>query len=161
VKLRPYTSADEDAAIDLWLHTWARHYPHIDFNARLAWWRERWRLELVPIAHIILAEEDNKLVGFVTIDLETTYLDQILVMPERWGTGIARLLLDEAKRLSPKGVDLVVNKDNYRAIRFYEKNDFVCEGEDKNPISGSPVYRMRWRPDPEIFPIHIDIFPIG
>ncbi len=41
--LRPYTAADEDAAIELWRRTWAHHFPHIDFNARVAWWRERWR----------------------------------------------------------------------------------------------------------------------
>ena len=53
--LRPYTPADEDAAIELWRHTWAHHFPHIDFNARVAWWRERWRQELVPVAHIVVA----------------------------------------------------------------------------------------------------------
>ena len=48
-------------------------------------------------------------------------------------------------RLSPKGLDLLVNKDNYRAIRFYEKHGFVYAGEDKNPVSGKPVNRMSWR----------------
>ena len=46
------------------------------------------------------------------------------------------LLLDEAKRLSPKGLELLVNKDNFRAIRFYEKHGFIYAGEDKNPVSG-------------------------
>ena len=46
--LRPYAAADEDAAIELWRRTWAHHFPHIDFNARVAWWRERWRQELIP-----------------------------------------------------------------------------------------------------------------
>ena len=34
------------------------------------------------------------------------------------------------------GLDLMVNKDNVRAIRFYEKHGFVYAGEDKNPVSG-------------------------
>jgi len=54
-------------------------------------------------------------------------------------------LLAEAIRLSPKGLDLLVNKDNYRAIRFYEKHGFAYAGEDKNPVSGKPVNRMSWR----------------
>ena len=66
--LRPYTAADEDAAIELWRRTWAEHYPHIDFTARVPWWRERWRKELVPHAQIVLAERDGALVGFVTVD---------------------------------------------------------------------------------------------
>lgn len=144
--LRPNTPADEDAAIELWRSTWAQHYPHIDFNARVAWWRERWRKELVPAAHIVLAELDGTVVGFVTIDPKTMYLDQIVVAPERWGSDIARALLDEAKRLSPRGIDLLVNKDNARAIRFYEKHGFAYAGEDKNPVSGIAVNRMVWRP---------------
>jgi len=145
--LRPYTATDEDAAIELWRLTWAHHFPQIDFNARVDWWRDRWRQELVPVAKIVLAERDGGLVGFVTVDPKTRYLDQIVVAPEAWGSGAGRTLLDEAKRLSPQGLDLLVNKDNFRAIHFYEKHGFVDAGEDKNPISGKPVNRMAWRPD--------------
>jgi putative acetyltransferase len=144
--LRPYTAADEDAAIELWRRTWARHYPHIDFTARVAWWRERWRNELVPVARVVMAEIDGMPVGFVTIDPKTMYLDQIVVAPEHWGSTVAVALLDEARRLSPKGIDLLVNKDNFRAIRFYEKHGFAYAGEDKNPVSGIAVNRMIWRP---------------
>ncbi len=142
--LRPYTPADEDAAIELWRRTWAQHYPHIDFNARVNWWRERWRQELLPVAYVVLAENDGQLLGFVTVDPKTKYLDQIVVAPEHWGSGIAEALLIQAKRLSPDGLDLLVNKDNARAIRFYEKHGFAYAGEDKNPVSGIAVNRMRW-----------------
>ncbi len=144
--LRRYIAADEDAAIELWRRTWAKHYPHLDFNTRVPWWRERWRNELVPVAQIVLAERGGALAGFVTVDPKTMYLDQIVVAPEHWGSDVALALLDEAKRLSPKGLDLLVNKDNFRAIRFYEKHGFVYSGEDKNPVSGIAVNRMAWRP---------------
>jgi putative acetyltransferase len=144
--LRPYTDADENAAIELWRRTWAHHYPQIDFNARVAWWRERWRQELIPVAHVVIAEWDGALSGFVTVDPKTRYLDQIVVAPEHWGGGAASALLDEAKRLSPDGLDLLVNKDNARAIRFYEKHGFRYAGEAANPLSGRPVNRMTWRP---------------
>lgn len=143
--LRGYTAADEDAAIELWRRTWAKHYPHLDFNARVPWWRERWRKELAPVVRIVLAEQGNKLVGFVTVDPKTMYLDQIVVAPELWGSDVALALLDEAKRLSPNGLDLLVNKDNFRAIRFYEKHGFIYAGEEKNPVSGIAVNRMTWR----------------
>jgi len=145
LKLRDYTPSDEDAAIELWRRTWAQHYPRIDFNARVAWWRERWRQDLVPVAHITLAEKDRALAGFVTVDPKTMYLDQLVVAPEHWGSDVARALVDEAKRLSPRGLDLLVNKDNARAIRFYEKHGFVYVGDDKNPVSGIAVNRMAWR----------------
>ena len=143
--LRPYRADDEDAAIALWQRTWQLAYPAIDFAARVAWWRERWRNELVPAADIVVAEQDGVLTGFVTID-RSGYLDQLVVSPHAWGSDLAATLADEAKRLSPAGITLLVNDDNARAIRFYEKNDFVDDGNDVNPVSGRPVKRMRWNP---------------
>ena len=144
-QLRPYRAEDEDAAIELWRRTWQQAYPNIDFDARVAWWRERWRGELVPKASIIVAEEAHALIGFVTID-RSGYLDQLVVDPAHWGSKLASALVDEAKRLSPEGVTLLVNKDNARAIRFYERNGFVNAGEDVNPTSGRPVLKMAWTP---------------
>ena len=144
-QLRPYRADDEDAAIALWLETWQKAYPEIDFSARVTWWRERWRGELVPNAAIIVAEQANTLAGFVTIDA-SGYLDQLVVAPDRWGSELADALVDEAKRRSPKRVTLLVNKDNTRAIRFYQRNGFVHAGDDVNPTSGRPVLRMTWTP---------------
>lgn len=142
--LRSYRAEDEDAAIEPWRLTWQHAYPSIDFTARVAWWRERWRKELVPNATIIVAEQAQVLTGFVTIDA-SGYLDQLVVSPDYWGSKLATALVDEAKRLSPDGVTLLVNKDNARAIRFYERNGFEHAGEDVNSTSGRPVLKMAWR----------------
>ena len=142
--LRPYRAEDEDASIALWLRTWQLAYPSIDFAARLAWWRERWRNELVPNADIIVAEQSNKQIGFVTIDKQG-YLDQLVVSPDHWGSKLATALVDEAKRLSPGGVTLKVNADNNRAIRFYERSGFTHAGEDVNPASKRLILKMEWK----------------
>ena len=142
--LRAYRTEDEDAAIALWQQTWQQAYPAIDFAARVTWWRERWRGELVPNADIVVAEQKEALIGFVTIDA-SGYLDQLVVTPDHWGSELANRLLDEAKRLSPDHITLLVNTDNVRAIRFYERNGFVQAGEDVNPTSGRPVLRMAWK----------------
>jgi putative acetyltransferase len=143
-QLRPYRADDEDAAIALWQRTWKQAYPTIDFAARVTWWHERWRNELVPNAAIIVAEHAGGLIGFVTIDA-SGYLDQLVVAPEHWGSALGDALVDAAKRKAPEGVTLLVNKDNARAIRFYERNGFVHAGEDVNPTSGRPVLKMAWK----------------
>ena len=143
--LRRYRPADEAAAIELWRRTWQLAYPHINFNDRVDWWRQRWRDELVPAATITVAEADGKMLGFVTVDPRTFDIDQTVVAPEAWGLGVAAALIAEAKRISPAGLDLHVNKDNTRAIRFYEKQGFVS-GEALNWRSGAPVHKMSWRP---------------
>jgi putative acetyltransferase len=144
-QLRPYRAEDEDAAIALWLDTWKLAYPSIDFDARVTWWRERWRNELVPNAAIIVADQTGVMAGFVTID-SSGYLDQLVVAPGHWGSPLATLLVDETKRRSPDGVTLKVNADNNRAIRFYERNGFAHAGEDVNPGSKRLVLKMAWTP---------------
>ena len=129
----------------LWLRTWQNTYPEIDFAGRLAWWRDHWR-GLAGTACTIMAEAKNEMVGFVTVDLATLYLDQIVVAPEHWGSGLASALIAEARRVSPRGLDLDVNTDNARAIAFYQKERFVITGDGINPRSGRPIHHMRWRP---------------
>ena len=143
-ELRPYRESDEDASITLWLETWRQAYPSINFDARVNWWRNRWRTELVPVAQIVVAQQDGALVGFVTID-GTGYLDQLVVSPAQWGSDVSRALVDETKRLSPTGVTLKVNADNARAIKFYVRNGFVKTGDEVN-TSGRAVDLMEWKP---------------
>lgn len=143
--LRPYRSSDEDAAIALWLRTWQLAYPSIDFASRVAWWRQRWRDELVAKAAIVIAEMDPVIVGFVTVERSNGYLDQIVVAPEHWGSGVATALLRDAKSIAPaSGLALHVNADNARAIAFYRKNGFAITGDTVNPRSGAPVHVMQW-----------------
>jgi putative acetyltransferase len=143
-QLRSYRESDEDSSIALWLETWRQAYPSINFDARVDWWRNRWRTELVPVAQIVIAEQDGALVGFVTID-GTGYLDQLVVSPAQWGSDVSRALVDDAKRLSPNGVTLKVNADNIRAIKFYMRNGFVKTGDEVN-TSGRAVDLMEWKP---------------
>jgi putative acetyltransferase len=142
--LRPYRSSDEDAAITLWHRTWQQAYPEIDFTERLVAWRKRWCDELAPVAQIVVAEQRGIMVGFVTVD-KTGYLDQLVVAPDLWGSTLADALIRHAKLMSPGGLTLLVNIDNDRAIRFYERNGFVHTHDGVNPVSGRPVYGMAWQ----------------
>ena len=91
----------------------------------------------------MVAETDGALAGFVTVDPKTGYLDQIVVAPEAWGGSGRRRSLDEAKRLSPARLDLHVNKDNARAIRFYEKHGFAHRRRRRQSGVGGRS-RMSW-----------------
>lgn len=142
---RDYHASDEDAAIALWHRTWQIAYPDIDFAARLDGWHTRWRDELVPHTRIVVAEREGAIAGFVTIDGKG-YLDQLVVDPDLWGSGLGDALVDRAKALSPGGITLLVNTDNTRAIRFYERNGFVRTHDDVNPVSGRAVHGMAWTP---------------
>jgi putative acetyltransferase len=120
--------------------------PEIDFAARLAWWRKRWVDELVPGYSITLAERAGRICGFIVLDRNAGWLDQIVVDPADWGTGVADLLIAEAKRIAPNGVTLDVNQSNGRAARFYERAGFVRTGEGLNAVSGAPTWIYGWKP---------------
>ena len=81
--------------------------------------------------------------GFVTIDRQPS---RPACGAPRRGDQISQLLIAQAKIMSPSGITLLVNTDNTRAIRFYERSGFVHTHDDVNPVSGRKVYGMAWKP---------------
>jgi putative acetyltransferase len=146
IRLRPYAVTDEAETATLWIAAWQAVYPDIDFAAREQALRTRWRDEIVPPASITLATAGERIVGVVTVDLGTGYVDQLAVASDMWGAAVGAMLLDEAKRLSPTTLHLRVNHDNARAIRFYFKHGLFMDGETFNERLGKAQHIMRWRP---------------
>jgi len=144
--IRPMQPADLPETLDVWVAAWQAAYPAIDFEARRNWTVDR-IAELEGTGSLsLIATVGDCIVGAMVLNPGTGYLDQIVVATEHQGSGIAAALLAEARRLSKAGLDLHVNQDNARAIRFYEKHGFRKAGEDINPRSGAPIFRMQWRP---------------
>jgi putative acetyltransferase len=137
-------SADMREIADLWVATWKVTAPAIDFEARRAWFVDRMQAHLDAGARVIVARVGPSIAGFVVVDPETGYLDQIIAGAGFQGRGVATELIEAAKSASPHGIDLHVNQDNARAIRFYEKHGFSIRGVDVNERSGAPVYHMSW-----------------
>jgi putative acetyltransferase len=144
--VRPMLPADLPEMIDMWVAAWQAAYPAIDFEARRGWTVDRIiELERTGSSSVVVLQ-GGAIVGALVVNPQTGYLDQIVVATRHQGSGIAEVLLEEARRLSPARLDLHVNQDNARAIRFYEKHGFTKTGEDLNPRSGAPIYKMSWRP---------------
>jgi putative acetyltransferase len=136
---------------DLWVASWAKTMPSIDFEARRPWFVDhllegRARGVRIRCAHV----ETGDVAGFVMIDPATGWLDQIAVHPDGWGAGIAEALLADARRVSPARIGLDVNADNPRAVAFYLKKGFVQVGEGTNQRSGLATLVLEWRPAPPV-----------
>jgi putative acetyltransferase len=142
--IRPLLPADMPEMVDMWVATWQAAYPTINFNAR--WIVDRVaELERTGSRSLVMLQGDA-IVGALVVNPDTGYLDQLVVATDKQGGGAAARLLAEARRLAPGGLDLHVNKDNARAVRFYEKHGFAKTSEDINPRSGAPILKMSWRP---------------
>ncbi len=146
VTLRSMQPADRAGVLDLWVASWQAAYPAIDFASRREWMASRLDHLQASGAQALVAVHDGRIVGLATIDPATGYLDQLVVAVDRQRRGIAGLLLEEVRRLSPARIELHVNEDNSPAIRFYKRNGFVVTGSDVNARSGAPVHKMSWKP---------------
>lgn len=135
--------------VDLWVGSWQATMPQIDFAARRDWFCAHVR-EVESRGGVTLCAMDwqtgqpDELLGFILLDIPRAILEQIVVAPSLFGSGVGAFLLDEAKRRCPGGLSLDVNADNPRALRFYEKHGFSRAGSGLNPLSGLPIWRMRW-----------------
>lgn len=92
-----------------------------------------------------VAEKDGTIVGLaVVVDSE---LRDLYVVPEEWGTGIARSLLETAIRFLRSAADdtatLWVGVDNARARRFYEREGWESTGETRGTPLGVDEVRYR------------------
>jgi putative acetyltransferase len=145
LRLRVRADADCASLAELWAASWREAMPDVDFAARRPWFLDHLRaLEADGAITICAFDGLNRLLGFVTVDPATAYLDQLAVAPEAKGTGAAKLLLNEARRLSPNGLVLEVNQDNARAQAFYAREGFAKTAEGVNPRSGFKTWRLRW-----------------
>lgn len=144
VIVRPMLPEDLAETLDMWVAAWQAAYPHIDFAARRGWTKDHIAELERTGSHSLIALRGNRIIGALVVNPQTGYLDQIVVATAHQGRGVADILLAEARRISPAALDLHVNQDNARAIRFYEKHGFMTVAEDVNPRSGAPIYRMRW-----------------
>ncbi len=135
-----------DELADLWIDAWQQTMPQIDFYARLGWFKEH-LCELHDAGSqttCAIALVDPRLLGFFTLNRSTGYLDQLAVASNRFGSGVARDLLGLARHLSPNRLELHVNQDNYRAVRFYEREGFTRATAAVNPRSGLKTWHMIW-----------------
>ncbi len=147
-RILPRADADWPALLDLWVRAWRSIYEDIDFDARRDWLVVHVAgLEAKGAATLMLFEEAGPApAGFVTIDPASGWLDQICVRPDLFGAGAAQALIGAARSVSPARVRLDVNADNARAIRFYEREGFLCVGDGPTSFSGRPTVFMEWRP---------------
>jgi putative acetyltransferase len=137
---------DFNLLADLWVASWRAVMPGIDFAARRDWFLAYLKDLEARGAKTICAFRAEHLSGFILLDEARGVLEQIAISPERFGSGVGALLLDEAKRLCPSGLSLEVNADNPRAVRFYEKAGFERLEAGINPSSGLKTWRMGWVP---------------
>ncbi len=167
IRIRPATPRDAEGVARTHVASWKGAYRGIFDNAYLDGldWSQRydfWSMELAqpPIDRrgTWVAIEENTVLGFASVgparDADRQFagsweLYGIYLLPDRWGEGLGRDLLQESLN-SLSGditeVSLWVLGANVRARRFYERQGFVADGSEKlEQLGGRTVNEMRYR----------------
>ncbi|MGE7695728.1 N-acetyltransferase family protein [Lysinibacillus sp. NPDC094177] len=82
--------------------------------------------------HIIVAEEDNRLLGFASLYLPDNFIHNLFINPNYFGKGIGGQLLNASIEKMNKPLRLKCVSENHKALKFYEKNGWkkvIEEGE--------------------------------
>jgi putative acetyltransferase len=142
VHLHYFLRPDHWDVADLWVSNWSAAMPELGFNARHDWLFEH--LESLHDSGCIticaVNTHNGAIAGFVTVDATAGRLAQIVVASSARGSGVAAKLLDEAKRVSPKGLVADVEAGAARAMRFFTREGFTVEG-----AGASGAARLMWR----------------
>ena len=145
VLIRKYCEADMDTVIDIWFAGWHSIDPGLVHPNSKPEWRDRWVSRIVPKHEIIVAASDSEILGFATLNPETSELSQLFTKLPEQGRGVGSALINWVKNRCDSGVYLFALEINYRSRRFYEKHGFRETSLSTNAISGLPTVRYEWR----------------
>jgi ribosomal protein S18 acetylase RimI-like enzyme len=149
VQIHDATPNDADGIRQVQQHTWLATYPntelgitredievqfHVSFEEAIQRRQaQRQRINRDPLAHLWIAREAERIVGFCLVQKEETQnrIQAIYVLPECQGTGIGKRLLQTAFDWLGSQPEIVLNVASYnqQAINFYIKSGFVPSGK--------------------------------
>lgn len=131
--------------IDLWVAAWTQAMPAIDFETRRAWFVDHMmKLRATGVAVTCAFDAaSGALAAFIMRDETSGHIDQLAAAPAYWAKGAANALLADAKRHAAH-LELDVNQDNPRAVRFYERHAFRRTAAGVNPTSGLKTWCYEW-----------------
>ena len=140
--LRPSQSEDMEEIVEIWLLASLQAHDFVDASC---WWQaqEDLRTRYLDHARIWVFEERGELLGFMA--LVDDYLAALFVRPDRQGRGVGHALLQEAKAQGAR-LHARVFVENAQAVRFYRRHGFVIQGEESDPLTGHPQYKMCCEP---------------
>ena len=81
----------------------------------------------------------------LALHLPDRYLDQLFVAPEYQGNGLGRQLLAFTRQQLPDEIWLRCVRENEKAWRWYEREGFVFEKEQVEPMTGFMMKYYRWK----------------
>ncbi len=143
--IRPALPHEYDAIALVWMNSWASTGIEEASNFLLAKLRARIPLEVEKGWSLFVADDDGHLAAMLALHLSKRYLDQLFVAPEYQGKNLGRELLAFTRQQLPDEIELRCVRENEKAWRWYEREGFVHEKEQAEPMTGFVMKYYRWK----------------
>ena len=137
--------ADEyDEIARVWMNSWASTGIEEASNLILARLRARIQMEIEKGWSLYVADDKGTIAAMLALHMLDGYLDQLFVAPEHQGRSIGRMLLAFTRERLPDEIWLRCVRENEKAWRWYEREGFVFEKEQVEPMTGFAMKYYRW-----------------
>ena len=143
--IRPARTDEYDEIARVWMNSWVSTGLEQPSNFLLATLRARIPLEVEKGWSLFAADDGGALAAMLALHLPNLYLDQLFVAPEYQGQSLGRRLLAFTRRQLPEQISLRCVRENEKAWHWYEREGFVFEKEEVEPMTGFAMKHYRWK----------------
>ncbi len=142
--IRPARTDEYDEIARVWMNSWVSTGLEDASHFLLAKLRARVPLEVEKGWSLFVADDGGTLAAMLALHLPNIYLDQLFVAPEYQGQNLGRRLLAFTRQHLPDEIYLRCVRENEKAWRWYEREGFVFEKEEVEPMTGFVMKYYRW-----------------
>ena len=148
--IRPARADEYDEIARVWMQSWCSTGLAEESEFLLANLRARVRREIEDGWSLFVADDSGTIAAMLAIHAPKHYLDQLFVAPDYHGRSLGRKLLAFTRTQLPDEIHLRCVRENEKAWRWYEREGFVLEKEQIEPMNGFMMKYYRWRKEAPI-----------
>jgi len=143
--IRPAREEEYDEIARIWMESWVSTGLIEAGKFSLAQMRARIPREVENGWCLFVADAEGTLAAMLALHLPKLRLHQIFVAPEYQGKKVGRQLLAFTREKLPDEIRLRCVRENEKAWRWYEREGFVFEKEQVDPMTGFALKYYRWK----------------
>jgi GNAT superfamily N-acetyltransferase len=143
--IRPARSDEYDAVARVWMNSWVSTGIEDASNFLLANLHARVLREVENGWSLFVADDGGHLAAMLALRLADGCLGQLFIDPDYQGQGLGKQLLAFTRDQMPNEIWLRCVRENEKAWRWYEREGFVFEKEEVNPMTGFMMKTYRWK----------------
>jgi ribosomal protein S18 acetylase RimI-like enzyme len=143
--IRPARIDEYDEVASVWMESWVSTGLEDASNFLLAQLRARVPREVEDGWNLFVVDDGGTLAAMLALHLPKLYLDQLFVAPAHQGRSLGRQLLAFTRTHLPDEIHLRCVRENEKAWRWYEREGFVFEKEQVEPMTGRMMKYYRWK----------------